>query len=158
MAAKNKKKYGISESELADLRKRAAETHDKLKSKQVDLLTSQEIADAAPFYFELRNFIKLLKKARESASLTLADVSAKTGMAVESLSRLETGAQTNPTWRTLGLYTIAVGKKLRIIVESDDPAKDHPTPNDRIGELQTKILPLPPPSERNAFEPIGVRL
>jgi len=55
---------------------------------------------------------------REAARLTLADVSARTGMAVESLSRLETGAQTNPTWKTLGLYAAALGRRPRLEVES----------------------------------------
>jgi transcriptional regulator with XRE-family HTH domain len=43
--------------------------------------------------------------------MTLAEVSARTGLAVESLSRSETGAQTNPTWKTLGLYAAAVGRR-----------------------------------------------
>ncbi len=76
-----------------------------------ELLTSQELADAAPFYFVLREYVRQIKEAREAANLTLADVSARTGMAVESLSRLETGAQTNPTWKTLALYALAVGCK-----------------------------------------------
>jgi transcriptional regulator with XRE-family HTH domain len=40
-----------------------------------------------PFYFVLRAYVHELKKAREAAGLTLAEVSARTGMALESLSR-----------------------------------------------------------------------
>jgi transcriptional regulator with XRE-family HTH domain len=76
-----------------------------------ELLTSQELADAAPFYFVLREYIRQLKEARETAGLTLAEVSARTGMAVEYLSRLETGTQTNPTWKTLGTYAKAIGRQ-----------------------------------------------
>jgi transcriptional regulator with XRE-family HTH domain len=82
-----------------------------------ELFTPQELADAAPFYFVLRNYVKQLKDAREANGLTLADVSARTGMAVESISRLETGAQTNPTWKTLGQYAIAVGCRPQLTVE-----------------------------------------
>jgi transcriptional regulator with XRE-family HTH domain len=78
-------------------------------------LTSQELAYAAPFYFVLRAYIKQLKEAREAAGLTLADIATRTGMAVEYLSRLETGAQANPTWKTLGLYAAAVGRQPRLI-------------------------------------------
>jgi transcriptional regulator with XRE-family HTH domain len=76
------------------------------------------MADGAPFYFELRSYIQQLKEAREAAGLTLADVSARTGMAVESLSRLETGTQSNPTWKTLGAYAAAVGCRPRLTAES----------------------------------------
>jgi len=47
-------------------------------------------------------------------------VSQRTAIAVESLSRLETGAQTNPKWRTLGLYAAAVGRQPRVIAEIAD--------------------------------------
>lgn len=96
---------------VAAARLRAQQVRQKLEHKPgpTELLTSQELADAAPFYFVLREYVRQIKEAREAAHLTLADVSARTGMAVESLSRLETGAQTNPTWKTLGLYARAVG-------------------------------------------------
>ncbi len=69
------------------------------------------------FYFELRACVVELKKAREAAGLTLAQVAEKTGLAVETLSRLETGTVTNPTWKTLGLYAAAVGRKLNLTAE-----------------------------------------
>jgi hypothetical protein len=46
--------------------------------------------------------------------LTLATVAETTGLAVETLCRLETGALTNPTWKTLGLYAAAVGRRLEL--------------------------------------------
>jgi hypothetical protein len=96
---------------IAAARQRAEQTRRQLEHKPgpAELLTPQEQADAAPFYFALRTYVRQLKEAREAAKLTLADISARTGMAVESLSRLETGAQTNPTWKTLGLYAAALG-------------------------------------------------
>src|SRR6266478_2048069 len=81
---------------LAAARQRPQQTRQQLAHKPgpTELLTPQELADAAPFYFALRDYIRQLKEAREAAGLTLAEVSARSGMAVESLSRLETGAQT----------------------------------------------------------------
>ncbi len=73
------------------------------------MLTPQELADAAPFYLVLRDYIRQLKEAREAAGVTLAELSARSGLAVETLSRLETGALTNPTWKTLGVYAAALG-------------------------------------------------
>jgi len=56
----------------------------------------------------------------DDAGPTLADVSARSGLAIESLSRLETGVQTNPIWKTLGAYAAAVGRRPRLIAETVD--------------------------------------
>jgi len=98
---------------LAAARQRAEQTRQQLehKPRPEELLTGQELADAAPFYLVLRGFIRQLREAREAAGLTLAEVSARSGLAVESLSRLETGALTNPTWKTLATYAAAVGRQ-----------------------------------------------
>src|SRR5439155_19072669 len=88
-----KKTTSVPPDALAAARQRAAETRRLLESKPnpSELLTDQELADAAPFYFILRDYIRQLKEAREAAGVTLAEVSARSGLAVESLSRLETG-------------------------------------------------------------------
>lgn len=105
----SKKVISVDEKALADARRRAAETRQLVQDNPaVGLLTAQEQAEAAPFYFVVRGYIQELKEAREAAKLTLGDISARTGLAVESLSRLETGALTNPTWKTLGLYAAAL--------------------------------------------------
>jgi hypothetical protein len=64
----------VSEAAIAAARKRAEQTRQHLQGKPgpSDLLTPQEGADAAPFYFVLRNYIRQLKEAREAAGLTLA--------------------------------------------------------------------------------------
>src|SRR6185437_7682840 len=74
-------------------------------------LTAAQEEASAPFYFVLTEYIRQLKEARRLNSLTLSQVAERSGLAVESLSRLETGSQPNPTWRTLGLYAIAVGQR-----------------------------------------------
>jgi ribosome-binding protein aMBF1 (putative translation factor) len=114
-----KKASSVPEAAIAAARRRAEETRQQLQHKPApsELMTPQELADAAPFYLVLRAYIQQLKEAREAAGLTLTDVSAKTGMATESLSRLETGALTNPTWKTLGLYAAAVGRQPQLTAE-----------------------------------------
>jgi ribosome-binding protein aMBF1 (putative translation factor) len=121
-----RKNPGVSDAALVAARKRAEQTRKQLHDKPApaEILTPGERDDAAPFYFVLREYIRQLKEAREAAGLTLADVSARTGMAVESLSRLETGAQTNPTWKTLGTYAAALGRRPRLEVEAADQDVD----------------------------------
>lgn len=70
------------------------------------------------FHFELQACLAQLKKAREAAGLTLAQVAEKSGLATETLCRLETGQVTNPTWKTLGMYAAAVGRKLTLSAEA----------------------------------------
>jgi ribosome-binding protein aMBF1 (putative translation factor) len=117
-----KKPSSASAAAIAEARNRAEQTRRQLQHKPApsELSTAQELADAAPFYFVLRAYIRQLKEAREASGLTLADLSARTGLAIESLSRLETGALTNPTWKTLGLYAAAVGRRPRLTAEVGD--------------------------------------
>lgn len=105
---------------IAAARKRAEQTRRQLEHQPgpSEMLTPQELADAAPFYLVLRDYIRQLKAAREAAGLTLADLSARTGLAVETLSRLETGALTNPTWKTLGACAAALGLRPCLTLEA----------------------------------------
>lgn len=121
-----RKNPAVSDAAFAFARKRAEQTCKQLHDKPApaEILTPGERDNAAPFYFVLREYIRQLKEAREAAGLTLADVSARTGITVESLSRPETGAQTNPTWKTLGLYAAALGRGPRLEVEVADEDDD----------------------------------
>jgi DNA-binding XRE family transcriptional regulator len=118
--AETRKTASLSIDAMAAARQRAAQTRRQLAHKPgpSELLTPQEIDDAAPFYLVLREFIRQLKDVRESAGVTLAELSSRSGLAVETLSRLETGALTNPTWKTLGAYAAALGQRPRITLES----------------------------------------
>jgi len=115
----NKKTVALGTGEIAGARQRAEQSRRQFEHKPgpAELLTPQELADAAPFYLVLREYIRQLKTARETAGVTLAELSARTGLAVETLSRLETGALTNPTWKTLGVYTAALGLLPRLVLE-----------------------------------------
>jgi DNA-binding XRE family transcriptional regulator len=64
-----------------------------------------------------------LKKVRETAGLTLAAVSKRTGMDQATLSRLENGRQPNPTVDTLWRYARAVGRQL-VLTHADAGAKE----------------------------------
>jgi transcriptional regulator with XRE-family HTH domain len=147
--ATQKKKTSVPADALATARKRAEQTRQQLEKKPspTELLTPQELADAAPFYIVLREYIRQLKEAREFAGLTLADVSARSGLAVESLSRLETGAQTNPTWKTLGTYAVAVDRQpqLAAVAITPDGEKD-------IGDEKAR-----PPTQTNRGREGGQR-
>src|SRR5581483_11949763 len=55
-------------------------------------------------YRELRAFVQAIKRAREAAGLTLADVSRRCGIDQPALSRLENGHNKNPTLDTLWRY------------------------------------------------------
>ena len=78
------------------------------------LLASGEYFGPIPHgvYFALRVARHDLKKAREAAGLSLADVAAKSGIDKAALSRLENGVHDNPTVETLMRYATAVGKQL----------------------------------------------
>lgn len=121
-----KKTVELPADQLAAARKRAEQTRRQLERQPgpSELLTPQERADAAPFYLVLRDYIRQLKEARAAAGVTLAELSARSGLAVETLSRLETGALTNPTWKTLGVYAAALGLRPRLVLEAAAPAGD----------------------------------
>jgi len=68
----------------------------------------QRVDSAAP----LDQLVAQLKAAREAKGLSLADLTALTGMDRSALSKLETGQRANPTLETLMRYAQAVGKRL----------------------------------------------
>lgn len=61
-------------------------------------------------YLGLRLLIHNLRKMREEAGLSLADLSQKSGMDKAMLSRLETGHVDNPGVETIFRYVNALGK------------------------------------------------
>ena len=63
-------------------------------------------------YLSLMAALHELKKARETAGLSLADVAERSGIDKAALSRLENGIHDNPTVETLMRYATALGKKL----------------------------------------------
>jgi DNA-binding XRE family transcriptional regulator len=68
-------------------------------------------------YRELRPFVEDLKRTREAAGLTLAEVSRRCGIDQPALSRLENGHSKNPTLDTLWRYAAAIGRRLVLTTE-----------------------------------------
>ena len=78
------------------------------------LLASGEYFGPIPHgvYLSLMAALHELKRTREAAGLSLADVAERSGIDKSALSRLENGIHDNPTVETLMRYAAAVGKKL----------------------------------------------
>jgi DNA-binding XRE family transcriptional regulator len=76
-------------------------------------------------YRALRPFVEKIKRAREAAGLTLAEVSRRCGIDQPALSRLETGHNKNPTLDTLWRYAAAVG--LRLVLTNEAIRDTRPT-------------------------------
>src|SRR2546430_323259 len=68
-------------------------------------------------YLTVSIFLHELRRAREDAGMSLTDVEKRTGIDKATLSRLETGKQTNPTVDTLVRYAAAVGKQLVLTLQ-----------------------------------------
>lgn len=66
----------------------------------------------------LRQFVAELKRKREAACLTLAEVSRRCGIDQPALSRLESGRNKNPTLDTLWRYAAAIGQRLILSSET----------------------------------------
>lgn len=78
-------------------------------------------------------FLSELKKAREAAGLSLADIEERCGIDKAALSRLENGLSANPTIETLMRYATALGKHLKLTLE-DAPAPQRSGPvSERAG-------------------------
>jgi hypothetical protein len=86
-------------------------------------------------HFPAQELLRSLKAARETAGLTLADVSARCGIDQPALSRLENGLNRNPTLDTLWRYAAAVGK--RLVLSAEDVADTRAEPSS----------PRPPPKK-----------
>jgi len=69
-------------------------------------------------YRELRPLVDEIRKAREAAGLTLAELSRRCGIDQPALSRLENGHNKNPTLDTPWRYAAAVGRRLILTTEA----------------------------------------
>ena len=88
-----------------------------LKSVRIEVVTPEDLANAAPFYFVLRAFVADLKTERQLQGLSVAEIARRIEATAETLEQLESGALVNPSWQLLGRYASAVGRKLRLSLE-----------------------------------------
>jgi predicted transcriptional regulator len=100
-------------------RNRRLTPEEAAKYKTVREQVAQELPDLIARHHErmaaldqMDELLKQLKAGREAKGLSLADLSALTGMDRSALSKLETGQRANPTVETLVRYAEAVGKRL----------------------------------------------
>src|SRR6202162_3966907 len=124
MMKKNKKENNVPPKVqwTAEDRARHRAIRDKFRDWQPspeELIASGEGAnfDLRGEYRELRPFVEEIKRAREAARLTLAEVSRRCGIDQPALSRLENGHNKNPTLDTLWRYAAAVGRRLILTTE-----------------------------------------
>jgi hypothetical protein len=85
------------------------------------LVASGEYNEPLPMgeYLSIRQAVFALKKAREAAGLSLADVAERSGIDKGALSRIETGQHLNPTVSTLCRYALALGKRWKWVLEDE---------------------------------------
>jgi DNA-binding XRE family transcriptional regulator len=88
-----------------EIRQQVAEELPGLIARHHERLSTQD---------HLGELLKQLKAAREERGLSLADLTAITGMDRSAISKLETGKRPNPTMDTLVRYAAAVGKRLEV--------------------------------------------
>jgi len=101
----------------AEDRERRRRVRELFKDKPTieQLVASGELSgNTVPMglYLEIQQLLHDLKKARESAGLSLADVAERTRMDKAVLSKLENGRHGIPTLPSLARYARAVGLQL----------------------------------------------
>lgn len=100
-----------------DQRAKERKVHEELGKRRPSLETllaeGYELIDPLTQLISPEVFAAL-RAAREAQHLTLEEVSEKSGIDKSTLSRLETGAATNPTIGTLVRYANALGKRLSL--------------------------------------------
>jgi DNA-binding XRE family transcriptional regulator len=100
-----------------DDRARLRAIRERFQREKPSLKKLVERGDAPPpmplgTYLDIQVLLSQLKKEREAAGLSLADVAERTGMDRAAISRLENGRQANPTVETLLRYAAALGKAI----------------------------------------------
>jgi ribosome-binding protein aMBF1 (putative translation factor) len=101
------------------------ERFQREKPSLEELVASGEYNEPLPMgeYLSIRQGVFALKRAREAAGLSLADVAERTGIEKAQLSRIETGQHINPTVSTLCRYAGALGKHWKWILEDDSSSE-----------------------------------
>jgi DNA-binding XRE family transcriptional regulator len=87
-----------------------------------------------------QDLLRQLKKSREAAGLTLADISARCGIDQPALSRLENGHTQNPTLDTIWRYAAALGKRLVLFADDIQDTRP-PAPPSNGGRAVVKKAP-----------------
>ena len=84
-----------------------------------ELVASGDIDEPVPqgMFLELLNLMATLKGRRQARGMTLTDVSERSGLTRQAISRLENGWNNNPTLETLYRYALALDAGVTLGVE-----------------------------------------
>jgi ribosome-binding protein aMBF1 (putative translation factor) len=109
---KGKPPYARTPEDIAR-HKAIRERFQKEKPSLEQLVESGEYNEPLPMgeYLSIRQAVFALKKAREAAGLSLADVAERCAIDKAALSRIESGQHMNPTVSTLCRYAHALGMR-----------------------------------------------
>jgi transcriptional regulator with XRE-family HTH domain len=120
------------------------ERFQREKPSLEELVSSGEYNEPLPLgeYLSLRQAVFALKKAREAAGLSLADVAERSGIDKAALSRIETGQHPNPTVSTLGRYAHALGKRWKWVLEDEAIPGREATSGVRCSVAQGSEMPF----------------
>jgi ribosome-binding protein aMBF1 (putative translation factor) len=101
------------------------ERFQKEKPSLEQLVESGEYNEPLPMgeYLSIRQAVFALKKAREAAGLSLADVAERCAIDEAALSRIESGQHINPTVSTLCRYAHALGMRWAWRLEKEPKTK-----------------------------------
>lgn len=113
MAKKKRTVQKLTAKQRAEYRKKVAEEDHDVLREQAREVKAELLAERA----SLEQACRLLKEARESQGLSLADVSQRTGMSRGAISRLENLVDRNPTMATLSRLADALGRRVVISLE-----------------------------------------
>jgi len=113
-----RKREHLSIERTADEQARLGAIHKQFKNRPnlLELVRSGEYGKPIS-HAVLLDVLVHLKSLRESAQLSLSEMSKRTGMDKAALSRLENCAVPNPTFSTVERYLTALGKRLSIKIE-----------------------------------------
>jgi transcriptional regulator with XRE-family HTH domain len=109
------------------------ERHRQIREKfQREKPSVEQLVDSGEYnppipqgvYLDSMRLLSLLRRAREQADLSLAELAERCGIDKAALSRLESGKQDNPTLQTVLRYLFALGKRLGWVLE-DLPEPTH---------------------------------
>src|SRR5947209_4624636 len=118
--------------------KEIRERFQREKPSLDQLVSSGEYNEPLPMgeHLSIRQAVFALKKAREEAGLSLADLAERTGIDKGALSRIETGQHSNPTVSTLCRYAHALGKRWKWVLENEAIPGKESTPGDGLQRAQ----------------------
>jgi hypothetical protein len=100
---------------VAEVRRLVEAEREDILRRGREILTEECDRGAA-----LRDVSRLLKAERLLQGLTLTDIQQRSGIDPPALSRLENGADANPTVATLTRYAEALGKQLVVVLVNTD--------------------------------------